>query len=289
MTESTEGAGSALYPFERHDFETPDGRMCYVDEGSGPPVVLVHGTPTWSFLYRRLIGALSDRYRVIAPDHLGYGRSDKPKKADYRPEAHAARLSALVESLDLGEIVLGVHDFGGPIGLAYAMNHPEKVHGLILFNTWMWSLEGTPAEKMSRILGGRFGRFLYTRMNLSPKALLKMGYADKSKLTSEIHAHYLAPFRGASTRIAPWVLARELIGSTAWYEGLWARRDRIAGKPALLLWGMKDPAFGRTYLDRWKEALADAKVVEFAEAGHFPQEEEPERVVEEVEAFLEGL
>lgn len=276
------------YPFAPRYMELEDGRMHYVDEGSGPPVVLVHGTPTWSFLYRRLITALSARHRVIAPDHLGFGRSDKAPHADYRPKAHARNLSTLLERLDLQDVVLGVHDFGGPIGLSYAIEHVDNVRGLILFNTWMWSLRGTAAERMSKILGGRLGRLLYTRFNVSPRVLLKGAFGDRSLLTPEIHARYLEPFARPADRVAPWVLARELSKSREWYESLWAERERIRAKPALLLWGMKDPAFGPEALARWRGALSGARVVELPEVGHFPQEEAPDRVEREVLDLLDA-
>lgn len=284
----TEDAGRR-HPFEPHHLDLPGGRMHYVDEGRGRPVVLVHGTPTSSFLYRHLIPPLAETHRVVAPDHLGFGRSDKPPDADYRPEAHARNLQRFFEELDLREVVLAVHDFGGPIGLSFALRHPERVRGLVLFNTWMWSLEGTPAGRISRLLSGRVGRFLYTRLNLSPRLLLKAGFADTSKLTREAHRHYIEAFPTPSERVAPWVFARELVGSGAWYEGLWAQRDRLRTKPALLLWGMKDPAFGPDFLARWRRALPRARVETFPDAGHFVQEEAPKAAVGHLRSFLEEL
>lgn len=284
----TASSPSTDYPFESLDLELPDGRMRYVDQGSGPAVVLLHGTPTWSFLYRHLIGALSTDHRVIAPDHLGFGRSDKPAEAEYGPEAHARNLARLIEHLDLREFTLGVHDFGGPIGMSYALEHPDRVSGLILFNTWMWSLKGTRAERVSRLLGGRLGRLLYTRLNFSPRVLLKAAFGDRSALTPEIHARYLEPFPTPDDRIAPWVFARELAGASEWYARLWARRQQLASTPALVLWGMKDPAFTPDDLARWRTVLPDARVVEFEQAGHFVQEEAPDRVEREVRSFLDG-
>lgn len=280
---------STDYEFRPRRFDVPDGRMHYVDEGAGPAVVLVHGTPTWSYLYRHLIRALSDDYRVVVPDHLGFGRSEKPRKADYRPAAHAENLARLLDHLGLEDIVLGVHDFGGPIGLSYATERPEYVRGLVLFNTWLWSLEGTPAERASRLLGGRLGRFLYTRLNLSPRVLLKAAFGDRRQLTRELHARYLEPFASRDEREAPWVLARELMASTEWYRGLWAQRGRIIEKPSLVLWGMKDPTFGPDYLARWERELTDARVIRVGHAGHFVPEEAPDLVVREVRAFLAGL
>lgn len=280
---------SADYEFKPRRFDVPDGRIHYVDEGTGPAVVLVHGTPTWSYLYRHLIRALSDSYRVVVPDHLGFGRSGKPREADYRPAGHAANLARLLDHLRLEDIVMGVHDFGGPIGLSYAVERPGNVRGLILFNTWLWSLEGTQAERASRLLGGPLGRFLYTRLNLSPRVLLKAAFGNRRLLTREVHGRYLEPFALPDEREAPWVLARELMGSAAWYRGLWERRARITDKPSLLLWGMKDPTFGPAYLARWRSELTDARVVEVPEAGHFVPEEAPDLVAQEVRTFLDGL
>ena len=279
-----------LYPFRSRWLDIGPGRLHYVDEGEGPTIVLVHGTPTWSFLYRGLIEELSSSgWRVIAPDHLGFGLSDRPAGWSYRPEDHARNLEALIDRLGLREIVLAVHDFGGPIGLSYALRHPESVRGLVLFNTWMWSLRGTPTERVSRFMAGPVGRFLYTRMNLSPRALIPAAFGDRKKLTKAAHRHYIGAFPTAASRTAPWVLAGELIGSTSWYEALWEERSRLAAIPALLLWGMKDPTFGPDALERWRTALPDARVVEFGEAGHFVQEEAGEEAAREMRAFLERL
>lgn len=275
-----------LYPFEHHYLDVGPGRLHYIDEGSGPAVVLVHGTPTWSFLYRHLIRDLSRDHRVIAIDHLGFGLSEKPEGWSYRPEDHARNLEVLLEHLAPGEVTLVVHDFGGPIGLSYAHRHPERVRALVLFNTWCWSLRGTPTERVSKVMGGPLGRLLYERLNLSPRVLLKAAFGDKSKLPREVHRHYTAPFPTPASRRGPWVLARELIGSSEWYDSLWQGRERFADKPTLILWGMKDPAFGRDALERWKTTLPHARTVEFPDAGHFVQEEAPEEAAREIRAFL---
>ena len=278
------------YPFEPHYFETQAGRMHYVDEGAGEPVLLVHGTPTWSFLYRRLIKDLSRERRVVAVDNLGFGLSDKPEGWSYLPEEHAKNLASLITALGLKDLVLVVHDFGGPIGLSYALECPENVRGLVLFNTWMWSLEDDPAAvKASKLLGGPLGKFLYTRFNFSPRVLLKAAAGDRSKITKEIHRHYLAPFRDGRERLAPWVFARELVASGGWYDKLWASRHRIKDKPALLLWGMKDRAFKEGDLRRWQSLFTNSRVVEFPEAGHFVPEEEGEKVAAAVRHFLPEL
>ena len=275
------------YPFRSRFFDTDAGRMHYVDEGAGDPVVLVHGTPTWSFLYRHLIRGLSESQRVVAVDHLGFGLSDKPEGAPYRPEDHARRLAALIEQLGLRNLSLGVHDFGGPIGLAYAIEHPENVRRLVLFNSWMWSLRGDGStERASRFLGGPIGRFLYKRLNFSPRVLIPALMGNKEKFSKAVHRQYIDVFPRARDRQAPWVFARELIGSSEWYERLWDRRDQIRDKPTLILWGMKDPAFTPAALARWLELFPHAEVVRFSEAGHFVPEEEGDAVVSQVAAFL---
>lgn len=157
---------SAAYPFRPHFLETGEGRLHYVDEGVGPAVVLIHGTPTWSFLYRDLIARLAaSGHRVIAVDHLGFGLSDtagiRSPNATYRPEDHARRLGALLDSLALSDVTLVVHDFGGPIGLSYAIEHPDHIARLVVLNSWLWALDGdTRIARGSRIAASQLGRFL---------------------------------------------------------------------------------------------------------------------------------
>ena len=279
----------ALYPFSPRTFVSPEGTMRYVDEGSGPAVVLVHGTPTWSFLYRALIARLSRTHRVVAVDHLGFGLSDKPANAAYRPEDHARRLEALIESLGLADVALVVHDFGGPIGLAYALRHPARVRQLVVFNSWLWSLaHDRRVVRGARLAAGPLGRFLYRRLNVSPRWLIPLVVADRSRLSPAAHAHYVRPFPTPATREAPWALARALAESSAWYESLWAQRERLVGRPALLLWGMRDPTFGRAALARWRAALPDAACVEFPDSGHFVLEESAGQAVSHVAQFLEA-
>src|SRR5688572_6908616 len=125
------------YPFKSNFLPLDAGQLHYLDEGSGEPIVMVHGTPAWSFLYRNLVKELSRNYRCIVPDHLGFGLSDKPKHWSYKPEAHAQNLKILINYLELKNITLVVHDFGGPIGLHYALEHPENIKRLVIINTWM--------------------------------------------------------------------------------------------------------------------------------------------------------
>lgn len=285
---ATDRVDRSQYPFTSHWMEMPAGRMHYVDEGTGEPLLFVHGTPTWSFEWRHLIVGLAAGYRCIAPDHLGFGLSDRPRDFDYTPEAHAENLAAFVERLALKPFTLVVHDYGGPIGLPLCLRIPERVRRLVLFNTWMWSFAGDrDMEGMGRIAGGPLGRFLYRWANLSLRVITPGAYGDRRKLTPEIHRHYLERFPDRWSRGAVlWPLARAILGSGAFYDVLWRQRERLLGRPALIVWGMKDPAFQPRQLARWREALPAARVVELAEAGHWPHEEEPERVIQELLAFL---
>jgi len=262
--------------------------MRYIDEGSGPPVVMVHGTPTWSFLYRDLVKALRDRYRCVVPDLLGFGLSDKPTGASYRPEDQARRLGRLIDSLALRDITLMVHDFGGPIGLAYAIEHPSNVTRLVLFNTWMWSFVGDrQMQWIGRALGGGLGCFLYEQWAFSVNVLFRRALGDRRRYTRDVHAQYLGPMRDRTARHATWIYARELLGSSSWYDTLWQRRERIAPIPALLVWGMKDPAFARC-LPRWRSVFANAEVVKMSGVGHAPMEERAPEITPVISRFLEG-
>jgi haloalkane dehalogenase len=285
---------TAAYPFRLHHFDTGEGRLSYVDEGVGPPVVLVHGTPTWSFLYRHLIPPLvAAGHRVVAADQLGFGLSDRPAGGAYRPEDHARRLAALLDALAAGDpafrdLTLVVHDFGGPIGLAYAIERPERVARLVVLNSWLWPLDGDRRiARGSRVAAGPLGRLLYTRLNASPRWLIPAGFAERARLSPAAHRQYLAPFPDPASRVPLWELARALLGASAWYDGLWQRRARLEGKPTLLLWGAKDAAFGPSYLARWREALPGASVAELPAVGHFLPEEAAADVTSHVLAFLQ--
>ena len=275
------------YPFKPHYFEIDGARMHYIDEGEGEPIVMVHGTPTWSFLYRDLIKVLAPRYRCIAPDHLGFGLSDKPEHMAYRPADHARRLRSLIEHLGLRNLTLIVHDFGGPIGLSYAIDQPHNVRSLVLFNTWMWSLRGEPVAEVAGILGrGQIGTFVFQRLNFELRVLFKRVWGNRAALSPALYQQYLKPFPQGRDRQAIQTLARELRDSSAWYDELWRQRERIKDIPVLLLWGLKDPIFKERHLARWRALFTSAQTITFPEAGHFVQEEERDTLGPLVEQFL---
>jgi haloalkane dehalogenase len=303
----------AAYPFADRWIDLPAGRMHYVDEGAGAvgapgsqapgvagqgggtpgaeragTLLFVHGTPTWSFEWRHLIRDLSQSHRCVAPDHLGFGLSERPEGFAYTPEAHAENLAAFVRALDLRDITLIVHDFGGPIGLPLALAGDGRVKRLVVINSWMWSFRGDKAmERPARLAGTGFWKFLYRRANFSLKMLMPYAYGDKRKLTPGIRAQYLDRFPDADSRgMVLWALAKSLLGSDAHYASLWDRRAELSRLPALIIWGLKDKAFPPPFLAKWKTALPGASVAEIAGAGHWPHEEEPGEVAEALRKFL---
>ena len=277
----------ALYPFPLRTFQSDDGAMSYVDVGpsvSEGTILVVHGTPSWSFEFREVISALAGRYRVIAPDHLGFGLSDKPVEAGYTPADHTRRLLALVDALDLTDITLVVHDFGGPIGLPVALDRPARVKRVVVLNSWMWSNEGDAGiERIDRLVKSALGRFLYLGLNFSPKVILPSVFGDRRRLTEVLHAQYLGPFPRRADRHGLYGMARALGGENAHYDALWARRAELNGVPLSIVWGMADPAFSSKHLARWREAFPRAVITEVAGVGHFVAEEAPESVVKAID------
>lgn len=261
--------------------------MHYVDEGSGDPVLLVHGTPTWSFEYRHVIAALSRRHRCIAPDHLGFGLSERPARFAYTPEAHAIALREFVSAMGLDRYTLVVHDFGGPIGLPLALGPASRVQKLVILNSFAWPLNDDPKLAGSaRLAGGPIGRLLYKYANASQTLIMPSAYGDKAKLTKAIHQQYLEVFRDREARVQVLhALAKSMLASRDHYQGLLDALPSLR-IPTLLLWGMKDSAFQPYQLARWQALLPHATTVALANSGHWPHEEEPERVSEEIERFL---
>lgn len=274
------------YPFESRYFETPNGRIHYVDEGEGIPILMVHGTPVWSYVYRKLIKKLSATHRCIALDHLGFGLSDKPTKWAYTPKAHAENLEAFIQHLGLDPFILMVHDFGGPIGLSYALNHPKKVTKIIIFNTWMWSLE-EDKELYNNIRILNFPPILWfvRFQNISPRLLVKNAFHNKEKLSPDLHQHYIQPFAKYKYRNGTTQFAKALISSSDWFNSLWEKRGQIAKHPTLVLWGTEDDFIPMWNLKKWRKTLYNATFHEI-ECGHFVQEEMEETHVKLIQQFV---
>lgn len=274
------------YPFTSRWIELPDGRMHYVDEGTGEVLVFVHGNPSWSFEFRRLIASLSASYRCIAPDHLGFGLSDKPPHVSYLPQFHAANLARFIETLGLRQVTLVVHDWGGPIALDWAVAHPTRVHRLVAFNSWFFDVRNhTVLRNFSAIIGSAPGRWLCRWFNFFPRVLLKASFGDPSRLPRSLHAHYLKPFPEPDSRKGTWVFPRAIVGESGWLSRIWARRDAIAQIPTLLIWGMKDRAFG-PLLPQWREAFLNHHCITLEDVSHNVAEEAGERLIAPIANFL---
>ncbi|MEM8900467.1 MAG: alpha/beta fold hydrolase [Bacteroidota bacterium] len=273
------------YPFASRMMELSLGKMHYIDEGKGETLLFVHGTPTWSFVYRKLVKELAADYRCIAIDHLGFGLSEKVEGFSGKPEDHADNLADFILKMDLRDITLVVHDFGGPIGLGAGLQHADRIKKVVLLNSWLWATKEDPAaQKVDKIVNQWLGKFMYLKMNFSAKVLLKQAFSKKRLLSKEVHQHYLKPFHDKASRKPLLQLAKALVGSSDWYQTQWENLHQLADKEWLILWGMKDPFLGATYLERWKNRLPFATVKEL-DSGHFVQEERPNEVISEIKAF----
>jgi haloalkane dehalogenase len=278
------------YPFKPHYFKCSAGTMHYIDEGQGKPIIMVHGNPDWSFFYRNLVKTLSKHYRCIAIDHIGFGLSDKPLDWTYLPEEHAKNFSDFITYLDLKDMTLVVNDWGGPIALCYAVDHAERVDSIVILNTWAWPVnDDWYYQGFSKFMGGPIGRFLVLRFNFFAKVVLKAGYADKTRLTKEIHEHYLKPLEQPKERKGNWIFPKRIIDSGEWLRILWSKIDKISNKPTLILWGLKDIAFREKELKRWVATMSRNEVHTFSDAGHYPQEEKSLEVAKLIEEFLKRI
>lgn len=275
------------YPFESRYFEVSAGKLHYVDEGAGDPIVMVHGNPTWSFLYRDLIKRLKPNYRCIALDHLGFGLSDKPSDWSYLPEDHASNFSALIDGLELSKVTLVLQDWGGPIGLSYAVDHPDKIARIILTNTWAWPVNrDLHYIGFSSFMGGPVGRMLIRRYNFFAQVILRKAFGDESKLSKEAHTHYLRPLEAPEDRKGCMVFPKQIVASTPWLEQIWSGMSALNGKPKLFVWGMKDVAFRDKELKRWEQTFPEAQSVRLDTVGHFVPEEAPSELANVVVSFL---
>lgn len=280
------GAGPApdwldhqAYPFVSRFATTKVGRLHYLDEGKGRPVVCLHGNPTWSFLYRHVVRALRPTHRCLVPDLIGFGLSDKPDWT-YRAADQAQILDEFLESLDLHDITLVVGDWGGPLGLAYANRHPDRVRDIVVTNTWCWPVNTSfYYQAFSRFMGGPVGRWLIRTRNFFARDIVKMAFGDKSKLTEALHRHYLMPLANPEDRRGSAVFPREILAATDWLEALWAQREGFRAKVRVVLWGNKDIAFRAQERRRWAALCPEAKVIELDGCGHFVAEEAPDDLV----------
>jgi cis-3-alkyl-4-acyloxetan-2-one decarboxylase len=283
-----------LFPFESRFYDHSGLRQHYVDEGQGAPIVMLHGNPTWSFMYRTLIADLRDSYRVIAPDHIGCGLSDKPDdtRYTYNLAQRVRDLSDLLEGVGVTrDITLVVHDWGGLIGLAWAVRHPESVNRLVVFNTAAFPIPAPTRLPLSiRVCRDTaLGAFLVRRFNAF--SALASRFGPQHRLTAEVRHAYIAPYNSRANRIAtlrfvqdiplgPEHPSFEIVRDTA------GRLDSLGSRPVLICWGERDFVFNRHFLDEWIRRFPSAEVHRFPDAGHYVLEDAADQIVPIVRSFL---
>jgi len=283
-----------LYPFEDHFLDLNGLDYHYLDEGSGDPVVAVHGNPTWSFYYRDLVRELRDSYRVVVPDHIGCGLSDKPGDDvyDYTLNRRIEDFSRLMDELGLDDINLVVHDWGGMISLGWAVRNPERIKRLVILNTaafhlpksksfpWqLWLVRDTP-----------LGPLMVQGLNCFARGASHLACTRK-KLTKAVRDAYCAPYDSWADRIAtlrfvqdiplrPGEPAYDIVSDTA------ARLDVFRDRPVLVCWGDKDFVFDHHFLADWQQILPEADVHRFADCGHYILEDASEEIIPLIRQFL---
>jgi haloalkane dehalogenase len=281
----------SLYPFESHLVHLDRVRMHYLDEGHGSPLLMVHGNPTWSFYWRNLVLAFRDRFRVVVPDHIGCGMSDKPSEYLYSLRQHIANLLHLIEHLDLRHVTLCCHDWGGPIGLGAALKAPSRFDRFVLFNTgafpppylpWRIRICRTPV----------LGRLAVEGFNAFARSALWMATEKPERMTPAVRAGMLAPYGNRADRKAIYRFVADIPLSQAHptYRTL-AEMQRLlpelADRPCQLIWGMKDWCFRPLCLDRLAALFPAAEIHRLDDAGHYVVEDAYERIIPLMADFLD--
>jgi haloalkane dehalogenase len=273
----------SLYPFASHFALRNGARYHYLDEGTGKPVLLVHGNPTWSFTWRNLILALRDNARCIAVDHLGCGLSDKPRPYEYTLAQHTANLVSLIDQLDLQNVTLVAHDWGGAIGLGAVLQRRHRFRRLVLLNTGAFP----PPYVPWRIAACRIpflGQLAIQGFNLFARAALTMATERPERFPPAVQAGYLAPYDTWAHRTAVWHFVRDIPFTEVhptWHvlADLERRLPELQELPAALLWGMRDWCFNAVCLEKLATLLPQAEVHRFPQAGHYVMEDALEQIV----------
>jgi len=292
MGAGLDGDFRGTFPFEaRYVTGARDVRLHYVDEGpsDAPPLLFIHGNPTWSYLWRRPIAALSaEGIRCVAFDHMGFGRSDKPPHlAAYALQAHIDNTIALIDQLDLRDLTLVAHDWGGPIGIGALLERPERLRGLVLVNTWAWELPSFLPPFLREFRTEGLGEILALGGNLFVESI--PGGMARRDTDSVMMEAYRAPFPSYWSRVGVLAFQREIplterdrsarvMGRI--HEGL----ERIADRPVTLVWGMRDRVFQPFFLEQWLELFPSAHVVRLDAAAPFVPEDRPDALIDALRA-----
>lgn len=285
-----------LYPFSSHFVQIRGLDYHYLDEGSGDPVVMVHGNPSWSFYFRALVKGLSPKYRCLVPDHIGCGLSEKPdeRRYDFRLKSRVEDLEMFLDRLNLKKnLTLILHDWGGMIGMAYAVKHPERIRRLVILNTAAFF----PPENKKLPIRLQIARNMRAiarpailHLNLFAIAALYM--ASAQGLENAVKQALIAPYNTPRNRLAILKFVQDipLSSSDMSYSVVDHTQQhlfRLKDKPMMICWGMKDFVFDKEFLLEWQKRFPDAKVHRFAKAGHYILEDQPENVLECINHFLD--
>lgn len=279
-----------LYPFESRELRLNSWRYHFLDEGAGEPLLMVHGNPTWSFYWRNLVLAFRDRYRVVVPDHMGCGWSDKPQAYSYCLAQHIDNLVRLIEHLDLTRLTLLVHDWGGAIGLGAALRVPRRVARIVLFNTGAFPPPSIPWRiRACRI--PLLGTWAIRGLNLFAKAALTMAVERPACLSPATRAGLVAPYDSWANRIAIQRFVADIPATPR--HPTWTVLSDIerglatfATRPIQMIWGMRDWCFAPACLERFLTHWPRAEVHRLEHAGHYVIEEAHEQIVPLVRQFL---
>ena len=263
----------------------------YLDEGRGETLLMLHGNPTWSFYYRNLILEFKKSYRCVVPDHMGMGKSDKPQFYPYKLSQHIDNLAALVCELTLKDITLVVHDWGGAIGMGFAIRYPKKVKRLILFNTAAFLSEKIPIRlSLCRIPG--LGSLAIRGFNAFALAATTMACNNRDRMKDEVKAGYLAPYNNYSNRIGNLRFVQDIPMSPvhpsySLVKEIEENLGQFANLPVMIVWGEKDFVFNRHFLKKWTEIYPHAVVHRISDAGHYVVEDAYERIIPLMGSFLQ--
>jgi len=278
------GLGAGTYPFRSRYAKVDGADLHFIDEGDGPALFMLHGNPTWSYLYRHLVKGLRAEFRCIAMDFAGFGLSGAPEGFRYTPQEHADLVVGLLEGLDIRDATLIAHDWGGPIGLAAMLETTGRITRLCLGNTWAWRVNGdVHFEWFSKLMGGPLGRFGTNRFAIFINLLMPVAM-KRRKLTREEMKAYRAPFADGKPRTPMHVFPRHITASGSWLQKLSEQLPAFEG-PAHFIWPDRDIAFRIRELERWKSLLPQASHTLLPSCGHYLWEDAPGECIEAVRAF----
>lgn len=276
-----------LFPFTSRFLAVDGNTIHYIDEGTGPVILFLHGNPTWSFVYRDAVRLLRDRFRCVAVDYPGFGLSTARPGYGSLPADHLGAMVGFLDALGLRDVTLAVQDWGGPIGLRLAELRPGAVVRLVIGNSWAWPVNGDRHfELFSRMMGGAPGRALIVRFNMFVNVMIPRGHRRR-KVTPAEMAHYRAALATPERRHATAILPRQIIAGRGFLgevaDGLGALRER----PVLIVWGDRDIAFRPQELRRWEAAFPDHTTVVVSGAGHYVQSDAAQEYAAAIREWLE--